>query len=286
MAFLVQTFDFPDLVLLILPLVAVILALVLLGAVVLSHRERTWGLLLATSSACSILAFGVLVPALYFSARLAGARASFQLILDSADTSGAVVVVGFIACVASVPFMHLAFSYWGRTSRRTSHRSNRTWLQLMQRLIVAALFGLSIAVGFLVIRSRLTFTVLFGDPAYFEQPPYIRRSLATGADHPFRFSTILERISSTLGFNRTTWSDLVAIAVTIGAILEGMAAFLSLYDRFLGKKRKANMKNHKSDHGSGKLPPPRPMSIDSYRQLISDGEHVVETQGQELPPPR
>jgi uncharacterized membrane protein HdeD (DUF308 family) len=147
-----------------------------------------------------------------------------------------------IALVAFAPFFHIYLSYWWR-------RNENPWFGLIGGISLIV----GVVVGFWVMHGQLLSSILFGEPKAHEDI-LAGQLIATGKDFSLRFSVVLDRLSYVLGVNRSTGFDIVATAVTVAAILQGIAALFSLYDRFSRKKGKT------SNDQYPKLPPARPIS--------------------------
>lgn len=251
MSILLQAFSWPDLIIALVLFLATLLFFIgVVGFVILSGKELSWRLLLLISATYCIPGFGLTLGMLYISYRFAGIPASMELLLISGDASGALVVIGFIGLAASLPFLHLALMYSGKISSLGGLHSHKIWFGLLQRLATSVLFITALAPAFLIVRSQLVPNVLFGTPE-----PYdcLRQSihkstsldLVTTQDCPARFSVILQRLSSALGINRTAEFDILTTILTVATILQGVAAFFALYDRFR-KRNQIQSQNEKT----------------------------------------
>jgi hypothetical protein len=179
--------------------------------------------------------FGLAMALIYFLARMAGAPASFKMLVNIVDIGGAWFLLVLIGCAVAFPPLYILINVCWEI--RGNLRKRNVWAIS----IVAILFITILCCAISTIHSHLLSNLLFGVPNVSDCiEKWATRGLSLDtADLSCsgRFSVFIRRLSTALGIQPDF--TLIGVLVTIAAILQGIDSLLNLYDRFSGKKNQS-----------------------------------------------
>ena len=247
-------FETPDLAVVAFPLATLVLALVAFRELMNSERRRSRLYIFLFVVPVLLVIFGLVVASIFFLARIAGFSASFKLLANVIDISGAWFLLAFVGYTVVFPLLYALINCWWKISRCTSLREFTT----LANTLAIILFLTIACAGVAIIRSQLLSGLLFGTSNALDCVEKLADETLSldMADLPCstRFSVFLRRVSSALGISSTPGFTVIGLLITIAAILEGIDAFLNLYDRFSGKKNRPPVDQEKPTP----LPPVQP----------------------------